>query len=304
MDIQQIQYFLEVVQSGSFSEAADSLYTTQSSVSKNIQKLEKELGITLFDRSSRKITLTGAGQMIYENARQLSLCYEKLMHDVAAYTQQKNTHFSVASIPVMAQYNITGFIADFQESYPGIQLNIEEMEGIRILSVLKEGSCNFAFMRLENLKETSDYEYIPIFHDQLAVILPERHPFSHCSQISLLEIASENFLLLDKVTLLYDQILAQCQTLNIVPHITYTSTRMENIMELVGKGRGISLMMEHAAHYVNNSHIRVIPLKEAFHSTIVLVRDKKRKLSPSEQLFWNYTRHSQDFTSNPGIPSE
>lgn len=61
MDIQQIQYFLEVVQSGNFSAAAENLYTTQSSVSKNIKSLEKELDVQLFDRSKRQIQLTESG---------------------------------------------------------------------------------------------------------------------------------------------------------------------------------------------------------------------------------------------------
>ena len=71
MDIQQIQYFLEVVRSGNFSVAAENLYTTQSSVSKNIKSLEKELNIQLFDRGKRQIQLTEAGKLILKDAHSI-----------------------------------------------------------------------------------------------------------------------------------------------------------------------------------------------------------------------------------------
>lgn len=72
MDIQQIQYFLEVVRSENFSVAAENLYTTQSSVSKNIKSLEKELNIQLFDRSKRQIQLTEAGKLVLKDARAIA----------------------------------------------------------------------------------------------------------------------------------------------------------------------------------------------------------------------------------------
>lgn len=147
MDIQQIQYFLEVVRSGNFSTAAENLYTTQSSVSKNIKSLEKELNIQLFDRSKRQIQLTEAGKLVLKDARSIVQSYEKLVHTVSSYQLQKEDTLTIASIPVMAQYDITGLLADFQTAHPNIKLQIEESETTHICSRLKNHECDFIFTR-------------------------------------------------------------------------------------------------------------------------------------------------------------
>ncbi len=128
MDIQQIQYFLEVVQSGNFSAAAENLYTTQSSVSKNIKSLEKELDVQLFDRSKRQIQLTEAGRLVLNDARAIAGAYNQLIHTVSSYQLQNQDILTIAGIPVMAQYNITGMLSDFQTAFPNIKLQIEEAE--------------------------------------------------------------------------------------------------------------------------------------------------------------------------------
>ena len=128
MDIQQIQYFLEVVQSGNFSAAAENLYTTQSSVSKNIKSLEKELDVQLFDRSKRQIQLTEAGRLVLNDARAIAGAYNQLIHTVSNFQLQNQDILTIAGIPVMAQYNITGMLSDFQTAFPNIKLQIEEAE--------------------------------------------------------------------------------------------------------------------------------------------------------------------------------
>ena len=147
MDIQQIQYFLEVVRSGNFSTAAENLYTTQSSVSKNIKSLEKELNTQLFGRSKRQIQLIEAGKLVLKDARSIVQSYEKLIHTVSSYQLQKEDTLTIASIPVMAQYDITGLLADFQTAHPNIKLQIEESETTHICSRLKNHECDFIFTR-------------------------------------------------------------------------------------------------------------------------------------------------------------
>jgi len=290
MDIQQIEYFLEIVKWESFSEAAENLYTSQSSVSKNIKALEKELNVQLFDRGSRKIRLTEAGRRILKDSAILLSSYRQILQNISAYQKQQSDSVYIVSIPVMAQYNFTGLLADFQDSHPDIRLDIEELEGIQVLSSLENGSCDFAFMRQEHLTDPSLCECIPLFKDRLAAILPDRHPLSGQSSLSLSDLRKENFLLLNRSTLLYDQILRQCEKCHFSPNITYTGTRMENIMELAGRGRGISLMMQHAAEYVNSRHTVVIPLKENITSTVALVRAGGRQLSGAGQIFWDSIR--------------
>lgn len=253
MDIQQIQYFLEVVRSGNFSVAAENLYTTQSSVSKNIKSLEKELNIQLFDRSKRQIQLTEAGKLVLKDANAIVQNYENLLHTVSTYQLRKKATLTIASIPVMAQYDITELLADFQNLHPEIKLQIEETE-------------------------TS----------HLAAVVPPKHPLSKKKQVSVSELRNENLLLLSKSTLHYDKITEICRQRGFEPRVIYTGTHMDNILDLVSKNHGISLLMQHAVEYLHHPGVVIIPLKEEFTSAIALACNDYRQLSPTGKLFWNY----------------
>lgn len=287
MDIQQIQYFLEVVRSRNFSVAAENLYTTQSSVSKNIKSLEKELNIQLFDRTKRQIQLTEAGKLILKDAHSIVQEYDNLIHTISSYQLQKEDTLSIAGIPVMAQYDITGLLTDFQTAHPNIKLQIEESETTHICSQLKNHECDFIFTRKEYL-DTS-FESLEFFNDRLAVVVPQDHPLSKKKQISVSELRNENLLLLSKSTLHYDKITEICRQKGYEPRVVYTGTHMDNILDLVGKNHGISLLMQHAVEYLHPSGIVIIPLKEEFSSTITLACNNYHQLSPAGKLFWDYT---------------
>lgn len=286
MDIQQIQYFLEVVQSGNFSAAAENLYTTQSSVSKNIKSLEKELDVQLFDRSKRQIQLTEAGRLILNDARAIARGYQQLLHTVSSYQMQNQDILTIAGIPVMAQYDITGMLSDFQTAFPNIKLQIEEAETTYICSKLKNKECDFIFTRKEYLD--SSFMSLPVFNDRLAAVLPCNHPLNKKKQISVSELRNENLLLLSKSTLQYDKITHICRQRGFEPRVVYTGTHMDTILDLVSRNHGISLLMQHAAQRLHHPGVVIIPLKEEFTSTFTLACNDYRHLSPAGKSFWNY----------------
>lgn len=288
MNILRLNYLIAVAESGCFSEAAEQLYTTQSSVSKQIMALEKELHVRLFDRTSRKVELTEQGKIVLSHAKKLTAGYNDMMAQLSAYEQSCRGHLSIVSIPVMAQYQITSILADFNRLFPDITLNVKEMETFEMLSALENGSYDLAFMRSEMLDDS--YETSNICKDRFAAVLPLNHPLSSRKEISLCELKDESFLLLNKGTLLYSSCINACQKAGFSPKVTYTGTRIETIVELVIQNMGVSLMMEQAVSYLQNQMIRIVPLTEHIDSYISLVRLKNRTMSPSAAAFWNYVK--------------
>jgi len=149
MEIRQIQYFLSIVETGSFSAAADEHYISQSSLSKKIIALEKELGVPIFDRSKRKVSLTNAGEAFLVHARKIDLAYKAMVVDLNGYKSDTDS-FSIAAIPVITQYGITSYIAQFQDLYPDIHFNLEELHGLNIFPALEERRFDLAITRQIN----------------------------------------------------------------------------------------------------------------------------------------------------------
>ncbi len=286
MDLDQLRCFVEIVDSGSFSEAADRLFMTQSSVSKRIQALEKELKVELFDRSRRKCRLTEAGELLCGDAKRMVELYRHMTETAAAYGEREGQELRIASIPVMAQYDLTGLVAEFSGFHPGVRLHIREMEGADIAARLKQQEFDFAFMRTEHLEE--GFAWIKVAEDRLAAAVGASHPLAGRRRLSLAELKEENFLLLGQPTLLYETGIQACRQEGFTPKVTYTGERMETILGLVGRNQGISLMMERAAAYVRHDDVRIIPLREEVKSTVGLVRLRRKPLSGPGRIFWNF----------------
>ena len=224
-----------------------------------------------------------------KDARAIAQNYENLIHTVAGYQLQKEDTLTIASIPVMAQYDITGLLTDFQTAHPNIKLQIEETETTHICSRLKDHECDFIFTRKEYLDASC--QSLSFYDDRLAAVVPRNHLLSKKKQISVSELRNENLLLLSKSTLHYDKITEICRQKGFEPMVVYTGTHMDNILDLVSKKHGISLLMQHAVEYLHHSGVVIIPLKEDFVRTNTHDCNDSRQLSTEGKLLCDFAKN-------------
>jgi LysR family transcriptional activator of glutamate synthase operon len=287
MEMKQVIYFLVVAELGSFSTAADNLYISQSSLSKQIMALEKELGVALFDRSKRSIALTEAGAVFRKHAQRLNEEYKMLISSLKEYKRVPS--LSIVAIPVVAQYGITSYIAQFQSAYPNIQLMLEEREASTILPVLHTHQFDLAFIR-DNYLDVEQYHLLEVDRDKFMVTLSVKHPLAARTSISLSELANENFIMFDKGTVVHELAVDACCKVGFEPRIFYASLRVESILALVASQSGIALIMEKIFQYHKHPDVIAIPLREIVESKIVLVYPKDKKLSIPARNFWEFIR--------------
>ncbi len=297
MNIAQYKYFVTVCDCGSYSQAADQLYTTQSTVSKKIIHLEEELNVTLFDRSHRQISLTPQGEIVYKYAKMLLHTQDELLQELNTYDSGRIGQIRIASIPVFSNYNLLDVVSDFQKKYPNIQVQIQEMEAIEIINILKERRCDFAFFR----KEFTDHslDMLPLLSDELTAVLPEDHPLADEKMISLSDLADDPFLLLDQSTLHYSREIQLCEQCGFHPTIAYTGKHIENILSMIRKDMGVALLMKKAAANYNTENLRMVSLKESPASTVCLLRMKRPKHNAASSIFWNYVKKRFSNSESP-----
>jgi LysR family transcriptional regulator, transcription activator of glutamate synthase operon len=287
MEMNQIKYFLTVAELGSFSAAADSLYISQSSLSKQIMALEKELGVELFDRSKRSIILTEAGETFRKHAHRLNDEYKALISSLKEYKSAAS--LTIVAIPVIAQYGITSFIAQFQSAYPNLQLMLEEREASTILPALNNHQFDLAFIR-DNYLDSEQYHTLEINTDKFVVALSLKHPLASRTSISLSELANENFIMFDKGTIVHELAVDACHKAGFEPRNFYASLRVESILGLVASQSGVALIMEKVFQYHKHPDVIAIPLAEIIESKIVLAYLKNKKLSVAAKNFWEFIR--------------
>jgi LysR family transcriptional activator of glutamate synthase operon len=283
MEIRQIQYFLSIVDTSSFSAAAEEHYISQSSLSKMIIALEKELAVTLFDRSKRKIALTEAGEAFLRHVRKLNADYKAMLVELEGYKSEADS-FSIAAIPVLPQYGIATMIAQFKDRFPRIHFSLEEIDGLNILPALTEDRFDLAFTR-HNFLNLEQFASLEIRKDKMLLVVSKNNRHANRSSISLKELANDNFIMFDRVTELHQLVMEECAKAGFEPTIFYSSHRKVSVVSLVETNIGIALMPVKVYEYHRQPDVVAIPLEETIECNIVLAYLKNKEL-PKEAIYF------------------
>ena len=294
MDIVQLKYFVSVAESGSFSEAAEIMFSAQSTVSKQIASLEKELNVQLFDRSKRKVALTVYGEVFLTHARKIIDNYNSMIKEIASISTQDNSKAIIRATTAMLPYNIISIVASFKKECEWADIHVEEFESEDILKMLKDNECDLAFFRVGKFDEDA-YEKLPILTEKFVAILPANHPLAKESSISLAQLSNENFIFCRQNTGLHRNSVSACHTMGFNPNIIATSNHASNIFEMVAMNMGVSLLLKRGAEYAMTDHfadkVSIVPLKETFTIEVALARYKKHNHTKASIAFWNYVKH-------------
>ena len=166
---------------------------SQSSFSKHIMALENEMGVKLFYRNRKSISLTPAGERLQKHAYAILGSYKSMMDDMACYSQD-DIVISIFSIPVFVQYQIPEIMSAFRALHPQVKFNVVESESSLVLQGLRRLECDFAILRTDFLDE-EQYNITPINVDRLVAVVPENHPLAKEKSISVKRLKGEKLLL-------------------------------------------------------------------------------------------------------------
>lgn len=296
MDINRLKEFVQLAKTGNYLEAAENLFISQSSLSKHILSLEKELDILLFDRTTRRVKLTDAGRTLLKYAEEmLAIDYQwqTALLNLKDTSQQK---LDIGTIPIMSAYGITDLISEYKKENPKTQLMVFEGETSLLKERVLAGQSELAFIRrVFPTTEKADSELFSIRNftrDYLVAVLPSEHPLANQDFIHLSELRNENFLFLHQQSILHQISLNACREAGFEPNIVYSGKRAENIVDLVAKGMGISLLMSKPVAYLNTSNdIKLIPVSPYIETEIAIYTKKGVKLSAAAQHFLQFSQN-------------
>lgn len=292
MDIFQLQYFLSAAITGNFTMAATENNISQSSFSKHIMALENELGVKLFYRNRKSISLTPAGERLQKHAYAILGSYKSMMDDMACYSQD-DIVISIFSIPVFVQYQIPEIMSAFRALHPQVKFNVVESESSLVLQGLRRLECDFAILRTDFLDE-EQYNITPINVDRLVAVVPENHPLAKEKSISVKRLKGEKLLLPTGKASLFDICMAVCKKAGFTPNVPYTvSGKPEISLKFVKNDGVIVLAMEQVMTYFDMPGCVVVPLEEEYLSTTGLVQLKSRETSSITRKFMSFVKEWQ-----------
>lgn len=284
--IEQIQYFLAVKKYCGFLSASHELCISQSSLSKQIKSLERELDTLLFDRSSRNIKLTPAGEEFSVHCEKLLNNYNDVLQKMKKYSISQNITLKLGTIAVLSQYGLTPLIASFANENKNIDINIVEDENEKILSMLRSSTIDLAIIRNSNLSE-EEFDITHIAKDELVIVTSNNHDFCKKENISFSDLKDESLIICTKSGV-YSTYVNECAKANITPNVIYNINKIETIIGLVSEGLGITAIVCNVLNPFLNDKICVHHLKNPINSNLVLVTRKNSQKQKYIELFKKY----------------
>ena len=283
MEIQQLYYYMELCKQKNFTEAGYACNMTQGALSKQIRKLENELGITLIRRNTRKFELSKEGEIFLSYAKKMTGTYEEMLKNV-----QKNQEIKIGCMPVLAPYHFARLVADFRKEYRDIKLVIDE----RIASEIQENSDRYDFLILrENMMEDQKkFRFSQLYDDKLCAVLYEKHPLYGRDRLQLKELKDDVFIFPERGSGSYEVFYKSCEKAGFEPKIAFEFPQANTIMSFVSEGVGVTITFSTVYREAKCAGVKMIPLEDELHSVISLFYRKNKPLDYAKKQFLNYVR--------------
>lgn len=242
MNIRDLEYFVALAEYRHFRHAADACHVSQPTLSGQIRKLENELGVTLLERTSRKVLFTQTGLLLVEQSR-------KILRDVKIFEEMAKQQsgemigpLHIGLIPTIAPYLLPYIIPMLHSSFTELEMFLHEAQTQQLLLQLEQGKLDCAI--LAAVKETEAFIEVPLFNEPMWLAVSSRHHLANRQEVLLSELQGEKLLMLEDGHCLREHAMDYCFKAGIKEDTRYRATSMETLRSMISAGSGMTLLPE------------------------------------------------------------
>jgi DNA-binding transcriptional LysR family regulator len=242
MELRHLRSFVAVAEELHFGRAADRLHLAQSPLSQQIQRLERELGVRLFERNRRKVELTEAGRAMLDEARAALMHAHRAVTAAQGAAQGHSGTLDLGFLGTAALQLLPRIMPGFRTEAPDAELHLTEGSSRQLLEALHQRRLDVVFTRPPSPAAPLRIE--PVWSEPVLGALPASHPRATTPVLRLRDLAAEPFVLFPRADApdFHDQLLAACRSAGFSPRIAQEAIAMPTVISLVAAGLGISLV--------------------------------------------------------------
>lgn len=296
MDIRKLEAFQTVANTGKFTDAADKLFISQSSLSKQMSQMEKELDVKLFKKTRNGVELTQAGFDFYSYVRKALPEYQRAVARLRMYREGSTYPLRIGSLPLIEEYGLADSFSSYWVRNPSVQLEYFERSQEDLISKLDRHKIDLAIARGDML-DMEKYSFVPLVRDEMVLICSRKHPLSQVDTISVSKLRNEEFMLLEEksdVTQIFRRI---CEREGFFPNVPLHHSRHRMLMKAVQNNMGISVLPRRLASTYLACDLSIVSFEKPFYSTLGFVWHADEVLTPVMREFVNYV--CEDFNVEP-----
>lgn len=243
MDIKILKSFISVAAHQSFSGAARELNTVQPAISRHIAMLEDELGVVLFNRNSREVIITPAGEQLLHDAKQIIALADKAKKQVKRAQQGQVGELKIAYLSSACLSFMAELIRHYSQLYPDVHVSLFEMTATEQIEAFKLNSIDVGFSRPLPLAIQDEFSSTNIYIDKLVAVVGVNHPLAQYTQITLNQIQQENLIVFhrDEAVGLFDDTIMLCKQAGFSANIVSQPRHMQTLLTEVAAGLGVAI---------------------------------------------------------------
>ncbi|WP_219837700.1 LysR family transcriptional regulator [Paenibacillus sp. R14(2021)] len=241
MEFRQLQYVIQIAKEKNFSRAAEKLHIAQPSLSQQLSKLEKEIGVLLFRRTTNSVELTHAGSVFVAKAQGILDNIEQLKQELDDLAHMRKGKLVVGSLSITGSHVLPIVLPIFNKRYPEIEVVLTEDTPSKLEQLTASGQTDLSLLALP-LHEPS-LEWVDIIEEEIVLAVPPGHHLANRSKaIHVDELRSEPFIVLKKGQGFRQIVMEICENAGFEPRIVFESTNIETVQSLVAAGMGITFV--------------------------------------------------------------
>lgn len=279
IELRHLKYFLAVAEELHFRKAAEQLYISQPGLSRQIKQMEIDLGVTLFERDNRNVSLTKAGEYLKKEININLKVLDTILKQAQRIHNGVDGNLNFGYVGSAIQNIIPELLVKIRSEYPNIHFNLKEMDNQKQLKNLHTQEIDIGFVRLERVP--NELETHPILEDTFSIVLPKNHKLNTTNFKDLSQLKDEDFIMFDpSYSPNYHQKIMQIfDHFGFTPIISHRTVHASSIYKLVEHNFGISIVPT-SLQLGNTLNVKFIELKSIPQRTILSAVWSKNNRNP------------------------
>jgi DNA-binding transcriptional LysR family regulator len=241
VELQQLRYFIAVADAGQFTAAARDLHVAQPSISKQVRKLEAELGAVLLDRRKTGVALTDAGEILLPWAKRVLADLDGARSEVAGLATLERGRLSVGATPSVSTVLLPRVLAAFHDAHPGVLLTVVEAGSRDLVDRLASGDLDLALVILPVPREEL-FETTPLLREELVLAVSKRHPLAKRKTVRVSELRGVPLVMFRDGYDLRSATITACEQAGFHPTFAVEGAEMDGVLRMAAAGVGVAVV--------------------------------------------------------------
>ena len=241
MELQQLRYFVRVAETGKFTAAARDLHVAQPSISKQVRKLEAELGAVLLERRKTGIALTDAGAILLPWAKRVLGDLDGARSEVASLTSLERGRLSVGATPSVSTVLLPRVLAAFHSEHPGITINVVEAGSRDLVDRLASGVLDLALVILP-VPRAELFETVPLIREELVLAVAKKHPLARRKTVRVSDLRGVPLVMFRDGYDLRSATITACEQAGFHPTFAIEGAEMDGVLRMAAVGIGVAVV--------------------------------------------------------------